>query len=426
MGRQAACFGSTTNPNRGAAVKPTRHKFTILKQVMDRISPCVVSKLASKRGVDKKSRTFSPWSHVLSMVFAHLSHALSLNDVCDTLRHHEGALSTIRKATPPSRNGLSHANKVRDSEMAKDLFYETLASLSQTFPKFGRMDSAFKLSRKIKRTINIVDSTTIQLFANCMSWAKHRRRKAAAKCHMLLDAQTFLPRFAVIKTAKSSDAVMARVLCKSLRDGEICVFDKAYVDFKHLYELRQRGISWVTRAKTNMAYHVVSTFVSNNPAVVLDAEIKLDGIKSGKDYPESYRLIIADVERNGKLVRMEFITDNFDWAASTICDLYKGRWDIELFFKQLKQTLKLSDFLGYSENAVQWQIWMALLTYIILRFIAYLSKWKGSFSRLLTTIRGVMWSRIDLFSLLESCCGTAPGRPRMCGQPQQMYLPLFP
>jgi hypothetical protein len=122
---------------------------------------------------------------------------------------------------------------------------------------------------------------------------------------------------------------------------------------------------------------------------------------------------------------MEFITDNFEFVASTICDLYKARWDIELFFKQLKQTLKLSDFLGYSENAVQWQVWMALLTYVILRFIAYTNKWKGTFARLFTTIRGILWSRFDLLDILKKCCGTALDRPRVCAQPQQLYLALF-
>ncbi len=370
-------------------MRPAKHKFTILKQVMDNISPYLVSKLSRKHGVDKKSRTFSPWSHVVSMIFAQLSHALSLNDICDTLAFHSGALATVRHATPPSRNGLSHANKVRNSEMAKSLFYEVLGTLTGNFPKFGRFDAPFKLSRKIKRTINIVDSTTIQPFANCMNWAKHRRRKAAAKCHMLLDAQTFLPRFAVIKTAKSSDAVMARILCNPLRDGEIVVFDKAYVHFQHLFELMQRGVLWITRAKSNMDCKIVKRFKIRG-TIILDAEITLQGVKSGKDYPQSLRPIIADVLRDGRMERMEFITGNFEFAASTICDLYKARWDIELFFKQLKQTLKLSDFLGYSENAVQWQIWMALVTYVILRFIAYTNKWKGTFARILTTIRGVL------------------------------------
>lgn len=405
-------------------MRPAKNKFTIFKQIVEIIPAYLVPKLARKHDVERRCRTFSAWSHVVSMLFAHHSHALSLNDVSDTLRFHQGALSTLRNATPPSRNGLSHANRVRPASMGKELFHEVLHHLTNNFPKFGRMDTTFKLPRKIKRTINLVDSTTIQLFANCMSWAKHRRRKAAAKCHMLLDAQTFLPRFAVVKSANSHDAVMAKTLCSGLKDGEFVIFDKAYVDFAHLFELMQRGILWISRAKTNMAYQTVKNFKITNKNIIVDAKIKLTGIKSSQFYPECFRLIIADVMRDGKLVRMEFITDDFELAASTICDLYKARWDIEIFFKQLKQTLKLSDFLGYNENAVQWQIWMALLTYVLMRFIAYTSKWKGTFARLFTALRGVIWNRLDLHSVLE-CCGTAEDQPRMCMQPQQLYLALL-
>jgi hypothetical protein len=416
---------TTLTLTKEVTMKPAKHKFTLLNQVIEIIPAYLVSKLARKHEVDKKSRSFSPWSHVVSMIFAQLSHALSLNDVSDTMRHHAGALATARNAQPPSRNGLSHANKVRSSEMAKDLFYETLQHLNGHFPKFGRMDASFKLPRRIKRIINIVDSTTIQLFANCMDWAKHRRRKAAAKCHMMLDALTFLPRFAVVESAKSHDAVKGRILCNQLKDGEIVVFDKAYVDFKHLFELMQRGILWVTRAKTNMAYKIVRHLKATHKSIIRDMEIKLKGYQSGKVYPQTFRLIVADVVRDGKTVRMEFITDDFDLSAVTICDLYKARWDIELFFKQLKQTLKLSDFLGYSENAVQWQIWIALLTYVVLRFIAYMSKWKGTFARLLTTIRGVLWSRFDMYDLLDKCCGTAPDQRRLDTRVYQLSLSLF-
>lgn len=405
-------------------MRPAKHKFTIFKQIVEIIPAYLVPKLARKHDVDRRCRTFSAWSHVVSMIFAHHSHALSLNDVADTLRFHSGALSTLRNATPPSRNGLSHANRVRSASMAKDLFYEVLQHLTTSFPQFGRMDTTFKLPRKIKRTINLVDSTTIQLFANCLSWAKHRRRKAAAKCHMLLDAQTFLPRFAVVKSANSHDAVVAKTLCSGLKDGEFVIFDKAYVDFAHLFELMQRGILWISRAKTNMAYRTVKKFKNTNKSIIVDAKIKLTGIKSSRLYPDYIRLIIADVIRDGKLVRMEFITDDFELAASTICDLYKARWDIEIFFKQLKQTLKLSDFLGYSENAVQWQIWMALLTYVLMRFMAYTSKWKGTFARLFTALRGILWNRLDLRSVLDFC-GTAEKPIRMCMQPQQLYLALF-
>ncbi|MDR3012326.1 MAG: IS4 family transposase [Chitinispirillales bacterium] len=341
-------------------MKPTRYKYSLLSQVVTNIPECLVQKLARKHGVDKQARTFSPWSHLVSMLFAHLSHALSLNDVCDALRLHSGALSTLRGATPPSRNGLSHANKTRSADLAEDIFYEVLQRLTRLYPKFGRTDTTFRLPRGLKRTINLIDSTTIQLFANCMDWAKHRRRKAAAKCHMVLDAKTFLPRFALVKSANSHDAVEGRILCNALRDGEIVVFDRAYVDYKHLFELTGRGVLWVTRAKTNMSYRVAKKLKITNNAIVRDVKIKLEGTKSKSYYPEHIRLITADVVQDGKAVRMEFITNNFSLAASTITELYKSRWDIELFFKQIKQTLKLSDFLGYSENAVKWQIWTAL------------------------------------------------------------------
>jgi hypothetical protein len=405
-------------------MKPAKHKFTLLRQVIATIHRYLVPVLASVHGIDKQARTFSPWSHVVSMLFAHLTHALSLNDICDTLKLHSGALLTVRGATPPSRNGLSHANKTRSADLAKDLFYELRDRFTSIFPKFGRTDTSFRLPRGLKRTINLVDSTTIQLFANCMDWAKHRRRKAAAKCHMVLDAQTFLPRFAVIKSANSHDAVVGRNLCNALRDGEIVVFDKAYVDYKHLYDLFRRGILWVTRAKTNMKYTIVKQLKRTNKSIVMDAKIKLCATKSSSDYPECFRLIVADVVRDGKVVRMEFITDDFSLAASTIAQLYKSRWDIELFFKQLKQTLKLSDFLGYSENAVKWQIWTALICYLILRFIAFTNKWKGTFARLFTIVRGVIWSRFDINSLL-TCCGTADKPIRLISQPDQLYLPLF-
>ena len=129
-------------------MKPARHKFTLLKQVIEIIPPYLVGKIARQCDVEKKVRSFSAWSHVVAMMFAHLSHALSLNDICDTLQHHSGALSTLRNAQPPSRNGLSHANKVRNSEMAKQLFYEILNHLTGYFPKFGRFDGQFKLSKR--------------------------------------------------------------------------------------------------------------------------------------------------------------------------------------------------------------------------------------------------------------------------------------
>jgi hypothetical protein len=403
---------------------PTRHKFTILKQVMEKIPSYLVGKLAHKHGCDKKSRSFSPWSHVVTMVYAHLAHSLGLNDISDTLKHHEGALSTIRGATAPSRNGLSHANMVRSADMAQELFWETLSEIQKVYPRFGMGRNYCGFPRRFKRMINVIDSTTIKLVANCMDWAKHRRRKAAAKCHMRLDLQTFLPRFAVVKTAGTHDSTEARELCAEIRSGEIVAFDKAYIDFNHLKELTDRGVFWVSRAKDNMAYTVVKRN-NHKGDVKKDIIIRLKGYKSRNDYPETMRMITARVEVDGKMVVLTFLTNNMEWSAVSICDLYKGRWGIEVFFKQLKQTLQLGDFLGYSENAVRWQVWTALLMYVLLRLISYVGKWKDSFARLFTAIRGVLWSRYDLLSLLNGCCGTAQAPPRMILSVEQLYIPGF-
>jgi hypothetical protein len=410
------------NQNKGAVMMPTRSKFTILKQVMEKIPAYLVSRLACKHGCDKQSRSFSPWSHVVTMVYAHLAHSLGLNDISDTLRHHSGTLASIRGATAPSRNGLSHANKVRNADMAEELFWETMAEIQREYPQFGMGRKYCGFPARFKRIINVIDSTTIKLVAHCMDWAKHRRRKAAAKCHMRLDSQTFLPRFAVVKTAGTHDCREARTLCAGIRSGEIVVFDKAYIDFVHLRELTGRGVFWVSRAKDNMAYTVVKRN-AHSGNVLKDHLIRLKGFQSRNDYPELMRMVTARVEVDGKVVVMTFLTNNMEWSSSSICDLYKARWGIEVFFKQIKQTLQLGDFLGYSENAVRWQVWTALLTYVILRLISYIGKWKDSFARLFTVIRGVLWSHYDLQSLLDGCCGTAKDSPRMILSVEQLYLP---
>jgi hypothetical protein len=405
-------------------MKPSRHQFTVLKQIIDLIPRNLVPRLAREHGVARKSRTFSPWSHVVSLLFTQLAHALSLNDVCDALRHHSGVLTSARRAEPPSRNGLSHANRERNADMAEALFWNVLATFRAQSPNFGMGRKYVGLPRRFKRIINVVDSTTIRLVANCMDWAKHRRRKAAAKCHMRLDLHTFLPRFALVKAADTHDSSEAAELCADVRAGEIVIFDKAYVDFEHLNRLTERGVFWVTRAKDNMAYEIVGQHTCPKHNILLDASIRLTTHHSKKDYPNPLRLIVAVVEVDGKDTVMTFLTNNMQWAPGSICDLYQARWGIEVFFKQIKQTLQLADFLGHNENAVRWQIWTALLTYLLLRFLAYRSQWNRTFARLFTVLRGVLWSRLDMYSVLR-CCGTAPGSPPMRAAPHQAYLPGF-
>ena len=385
----------------------------------------MISNLAKKHGVDTQCRTYTPWSHTVTLLYAHSAHSLGLNDVCDALQMNAASLSTIRGAVPPSRNNLSHANKIRNADMAEELYWSMMKHLMDTVPGFAKGKVRRGYLRRFSKTIHALDSSTIQLVANCMDWAKHRRRKAAAKCHLRLNLQSFLPQCAIIDTAKHHDSTKTRDLCAGLKSGEIAVFDKAYTKFKHLFELTERGIWWVGRAKDNMQYKVVRTLDTTKHKRILRDEVIEMALEKTKDsYPCELRRVVALVEINGKDVEMVFMANNLEWSAWTIAELYRCRWDIEVFFKEIKQTLQLSDFLGHSANAIRWQIWMGLLVHLLMRCLAFMHGWEHSFKRLFTVVRTSLWRRWDLPVLLESY-GTAKPPGRIRGAPELAYLPGF-
>jgi hypothetical protein len=401
-------------------INPTRSQFNILQQVCKLIPGQLVPKLARECKVD--SRGFSPWSHVVALMHAQLSHSIGLNDVCDSLQLHAPGLASIRGATPPSRNGLSNANRERPCELAEKLFWSVRASLGQRSPGFIKGKSRGPAFR-FKAPISIMDSSVIELVANALDWAKHRRRKAAAKTHMRLSLQSLLPQCVIIDTAREHDNKRARELCAGLSEGEIIIFDKAYIDYSHLKDMGERGVSWVTRAKENMACDVYEAFpVAKGSRIISDEVIQLKDDQ--KDAPEFMRRVVALVEVDGKEREMTFLTNNLDWSAQSVVDLYRCRWEIEVFFKQLKQTLQVADFLGNNANAVRWQIWIALLVYVLLRYLSYLSKWSHSFTRLFTVLRAALWQKFDLMDLFK-CYGTAGGSFRNLALPGQAYFAGF-
>lgn len=401
---------------------PTVSKFSVLRQICNLIPPHLVPKLAREAGADKHARSFSTWSHVVALLHSQLSHSISLNDVCDSLSLQSGPLSALRGATPPSRNGLSHANKVRSADMAEKLFWAVLDALGRLSPGFAK-GRAPKHARRFKTPIHVIDSTTIELIANCLGWAQHRRRKAAAKAHMRLNLQSLLPQCVIVGTANDHDNARARELCAGVKSGEIVIFDRGYIDFEHLRELDGRGVNWVTRAKENMAYKVIEERdCKGDEKILADQVIQLKGRKFAK--MGSLRRVEAMVEVDGKERRMVFLTNQQTWSPRSVADLYRCRWEIEVFFKQMKQGLQLADFLGNSLNAVRWQIWSALLVNLLLRFLSFVSGWAHSFMRLFTVVRALQWRRLDLLELLRRY-GTAGGHYRQLAQPEQAYFPGF-
>jgi len=395
----------------------------VLRQLVELIPAYLVAKLARKHGVDEQARTFSPWSHVVALLYAQVTHALSLNDVCDALRVWATPLRALRGATPPSRNALSHANKIRDSALAQDLFWQVLGHLQDRCPGFGR-GSTRGLAWRFRRAIHVVDTTVIELVAGCLDWAQHQRRKAAAKCHLRLSLRSLLPELVVVSAAHEADVARVRQLCAGLHSGEIVLFDRAYLWLEHCWELTQRGVFFVTRARERMCWRVVQRRRSRDARVLADESVVATGRWVRGDYPQPLRRVTARVKVDGQERVLTFLTNNFTWSAGSVAELYRCRWQIEAFFKQIKQTLQLADFLGHSANAVQWQVWMALLVYVLLRFQAWCSQWAHSFSRLFTLLRSTLWQRRDLAQLLRRY-GTADGHFALLAAPAQSWLPGF-
>jgi hypothetical protein len=390
---------------------------TLLNQICKLIPAYLVPKLARQHRV--ASRRFTPWSQVVAMLYAQLGHLVSLNDLCDSFLWRHGALHALRGATAPHRNTLSHANRTRDCVLAQQLYWHTLAHLQRLSPHWG-------VGGKLKRftsPVVAIDSTTIPLIANCMDWAQHRRRKAAAKCHLSLNLKSFLPQFLITDQARTQDNRQAAALTGALPAGAVVIADRGYQDFKLLTLWSQRGLRWVVRAKDGFRYRVLKHLRRPQGELVTDAWIKLTGTQAAANHPAPLRLVVVRITVDGREQELRLLTNQESWSAATVAGLYRQRWDIELFFKQLKQNLQLVDFLGHNANAVTWQLWTAMLAHLLLRYLAWQSQWPHAFGRLVTLVRAHLWRRLDLAVLLANC-GTAAPPPHFAAAPQQAYFAL--
>lgn len=398
-------------------INSTAGKFRVFHQVCNLIPAHLVSKLAREHESESDARSFTHWSHVVALLFSKFTHCFGLNNLCDILNQYTGPLSAIRGAVAPKRNTLSHANRERPSAIAEALFYETLNHLRNLSPGFGARKFPGRL-KGLKRSIHLVDSTVIELVANCMPWAAHRRRKAAVKCHTRLNLQSLLPGYVVIDVAREHDNVRAREVCAGLKTGEIVILDRGYNDFEHFGDLSARGVVWVTRAKSSMTFDLLESRPVDDGGKILSDEwiVLSNGVQA--------RRIVAMVEVDGQEREMEFLTNQMEWAASTIVALYKARWEIELFFKELKQTCKLCDLMSYSANGIRWEVWTALLVQLLMRYLAWCSQWGHAFNRLYALIAGIMWIKRDIIEVLKSY-GTAGGDYRLLSRPDQAYLAGF-
>jgi hypothetical protein len=324
--------------------------------------------------------------------------------------------------------------------MAELVFWRMFDHLKGLCPEFASCKYRGFLSRFKERAIHALDSSTIQLTLNCFDWARHRRRKAAAKLHMNLDLGNRLPSFAIVEEASHHDSVRAEATTANLKCGDILVADRAYTDFKFLCSLAMRGVFYVVRWKRNIKLEAVPARPAERPEAGKSSEAKVRVLKDEIVKPampgtaKSYscdggvlRCVTAEVEYDGKMLEMSFLTNNMEWSARTIAELYRARWGIETFFKELKQTCQIRDFIGYNENAVKWQVWTGLLVHMLLRYLRHVSRWKHSFSRLAGVVRACAWLRRNVVELLESfgANGTARGGIRVVQVSKPLYLQAF-
>jgi hypothetical protein len=381
----------------------------------------MIPALAREHAID--ARGFSAGSHVLALMYGQLSHAGSLNEVCDALAVHEAEFLRVRGATAPARNTFSNANRTRDPGMAESLYWKMLEHLSAVCPGFTQYGKHRGFISRLKRDIFAMDSTTLQLTLASIDWARHRRKKAAAKCHMRLNIGSFLPAFAVVEDAAHHDSVRADALCAGLVADDVLLADRAYVDLPFLAGLDARGVFFVLRPKRRMLFTVIESRPCEGK-ILRDELVRPAGVTTAKDYPEVLRLVTALVVIDGVEREMTFITNHLDWSARTIAELYRARWAIESFFKELKQTLQLCDFVGTNEQAVKWQVWIGLLTHLLLRFLRHVSRWGHSFSRCVGIVRSALWVKTDLIDFL-TCYGTADGPHRPTVVDKEPFLPGF-
>lgn len=337
------------------------HKGRILfTQIMDYLSKDVFDYYVAKYRGDYKKKDFSCRDQFLAMAFAQLTLRTSLRGIESTLRANGSLLYHMGfRSETISRNTLANANETRPWQIYADIAQHLMR-------KAQKLYNGEKPVPNVDARVFALDSTTIDLCLERFFWANFRSTKAAVKMHVLLDLQGNIPDFIVVSDGKVHDVNILDLL--EYLAGSYYIVDRAYVDFKRLYRLHQNKAFFVTRAKRHMRFTVVeSRQVDKIIGLRCDQTIRLTGVSSRNDYPELLRRIKYRDPETGRI--LVFLTNNFSLSAETITELYRQRWQVELFFKWIKQHLRIKSFYGYSENAVKTQLWIAVAVYCLLAII---------------------------------------------------------
>ncbi len=365
---------------------------TIFSQILDHFPVYEFNKCVNRYRGNHKVKTFTCRNHFYVMTFAQLTYRESLRDIVVTLNAMRKKLYHIGIRSPIKKSTLADANEIRDWRIYAD-FAMHLISIAR--PMYVDEDIGVELDQMVYA----LDATTIDLCLSVFPWAKFRKRKAAIKLHTLIDIHGNIPLFIWITDGKVHDVNVLDILIPE--PGSIYLIDRGYIDFSRLYTLAQNLSFFITLAKSNLRYRRLSSSpVDKSTGLRSDQIILLTGINSSREYPEKLRRIhYVDVEQNLRLV---FLTNNFILPALTIAKLYKCRWQVELFFKWIKQNLRIKRFLGTSQNAVKTQIWTAICVYLLIAIIKKKLKLEESLYTILQVFSVSLFEKMPILQAFQN------------------------
>lgn len=369
---------------------------TLFSQIVHHLNRSLFTKTVDKFRTDKHSKGIDSWTHLITMIFLHLSKSQSIREVTNGLLSISGNLNHLGiLGRSPCKSSLSYINTHRDWQMFRE-FYFMLFEQMQQEGYFKR-----KKFKGIKKKILLLDSTIISLCLKVFDWAKYRQEKGAIKLHTMLDYDGCLPKYIFMTEGKQADVKHAQYM--QMPRNSVIVADRGYQDFEMMYRWKKDEIIFVIRLKDKIKYEQLKELKlpeNKDQHILKDELIRLTEEKTARLYPEALRLVSAYDEKNNKII--EVLTNNLTWTASTIAELYKQRWMIEIFFKELKQHLKIKSFIGTNENAMYIQIWTAMISLLILRYLKEIAQYGWSLSNLIAFLRMNLFVKIDLMVWLNT------------------------
>jgi len=382
---------------------------SLFSQVVGLFSRREFYQLVIKHRTERYSKGYSSWDHFVAMLFCQLAQAKSLREICGGLACTMGKLRHLGMRNAPKKSTLSYANAHRSWEMFRDLFYKTMGICTMSAPKNRKF--------RFKNKLLSLDSSTIALCLSLFPWAEFRRTKGAVKLHLLLDHDGYFPVYAYVSNGKKHDVTIAKKI--SLPPSSIVAMDRGYNDYRLFASWTENGIYFVTRMKGNASYQVVEeNLIPITGNVLSDQFIEFTGYYARKNCPHILRRIVVWDSENAREIVL--LTNHLKFGANTISTIYKDRWQIELFFKALKQNLKVKTFVGTTENALYIQIWTALIAMLLIKYLQFKSKFAWSLSNLVAFLRWNLFTYRDLWEWIDKPFDVLP----LQQEPVQYHLPL--